>query len=623
MAITPLNIFPKFPPPKASTTKKATTTPAPTTTVPDWIPDPVPYEAPYSAPEQYPQLPDTTSFIPDSALPGYVAPTPHRTPFQGAAEASDAVMGGLTDYGIAIGKGFIDTPREFASLGNHVGKALSDNPIGNFIAKEIVRPLLHPKPSYAGAALDEGVRQRAFTKPTNTAQQLGFGTAKVIEAVALPSAIGITAPTRVATSAGAYPYLVSLFERVAFSAGMSGAITAYQTGGNDAKAVKTSAMIGAAFPLLGEAVRGLGYLGKAVFNTTASGLSGSPTRAYDRAYNRPVQMRAAIDEMAKDQAGGPQKVYDYTQEAIKTVDEAQKAAYQIEMAKLRAQGLPDLPIDGLKADVSQTIQDIAKVDITDDGIAFTKKTKLPQNMLDDLDELWGRVNGWDQGQGAAGTNALDLNDMKQVVRSYYKPTGSGTSDVRVFNKIVTVIANQIDDQATSQAPELGAINGRYSAIQETLDSLNDEFGKNKNTTTVMRKLLNIFNPKSEVYAPLVDELGQKQADKLLDDIAGLTLSRWTPEGLGKYLTTNQVVNRAAKVGAGGATVGAGLLANAIPAVAHALPEIGLGLAMASPRIWGTVNTIAGQVAPAAAKVLSAAGPGIASQIAQATSKKKK
>jgi hypothetical protein len=93
----------------------------------------------------------------------------------------------------------------------------------------------------------------------------------------------------------------------------------------------------------------------------------------------------------------------------------------------------------------------------------------------------------------------------------------------------------------------------------------------------------------------VEQLGEKAGKDLMSDIAGVTMSKWTPEGLGKYFTSFL----------GGAEV---LHAISNPASLVTLPATALA---ASPRVVGGIATNLGKIAqkeiPTAVKAIGQVG----------------
>jgi len=97
-----------------------------------------------------------------------------------------------SDLSIGGVKGAVDIPREAASLGSNIGNALSNHPAVQQFTDSILKPILqkiltpdqmasvHNTLSQLQGGLQGGTEQ-TYTKPDNTAQNIGYGAEKVGE----------------------------------------------------------------------------------------------------------------------------------------------------------------------------------------------------------------------------------------------------------------------------------------------------------------------------------------------------------------------------------------------------------------------------------------------------------
>lgn len=327
--------------------------------------------------------------------------------------------------------------------------------------------------------------------------------------------------------------------------------------------------VGAGIPLAVEAVKGAGFIAKEVAKHTASALSGVPKDAIEEAFKNPDAVQVAIRTAAQDGEGAAQKVYQNAVDALDTLKTARSSAYEENLAKVP--GVADKPMGtaGVKTVFTTTMKDFGA---TGGGrsIDFTN-VALDDVHLNKLDKLQTRIYGW------TDTTPTGLNRLRQVIDSYKLGGINLGSSEKKFNSIVTALRSNLSEYVGSRVPQIAEMNKRYAAESEVIDNITKQLKLNSaDPNTALRKLLNVFNPKSQVYRPVVEQLGEKGAHDLMADIAGLTMSKWTPDGIAKYLDT---------------ALGAGALLH--PAL---IPEAIPVAAMSSPRIVGETVTAAGKIA---------------------------
>jgi hypothetical protein len=328
--------------------------------------------------------------------------------------------------------------------------------------------------------------------------------------------------------------------------------------------------IGGGIPLAVAATKGVGFIAKEVAKHTSSALSGVPKAAIEEAFSNPLAVQRAMRTAATDSEGAAQKILADAQDALDSLTQARKAVYEANLAKVPAEASSGkLSTLGVKQTFTKTLKQFG-AEGSGRGITFTN-VALDDAHISKLQKLQDRIYSW------TDTSPVGLNRLKQVVRSYELGGVNLGSSEKKFNAIVKTLEANIGDYVGDRVPEIGRMNRQYRAESEVIDNIVSQLKTNaKDQNTPLRKLLNVFNPKSEVYRPVVRQLGAQGAKNLMADIAGLTMAKWTPEGIAKYLD----------VAFGGA------------ALVHpaSWPGIATTLLAGSPRVVGEVTTAAGRIA---------------------------
>ncbi len=358
-------------------------------------------------------------------------------------------------------------------------------------------------------------------------------------------------------------------------------------------------IVGGSIPLAAEAAKGLGFIAKQVAKYTASGLSGTPVAAIEEAFKNPEAVQKAIRTAAQDPESSAQKILGNAQDAMANLKKARAGAYQEGLAQLEKDsmytkngqlyinreltpaeaaktkgyvpgtkiGVPtNLTTSGVKNVFTTTLKDFGATG-GGKGLDFTN-VALDDSHLAKLDKLQQRIYDW------TDTTPQGLNRLRQVIDSYKVGGINLGSSESKFNKIIGDLRTNLSSYVGERVPQIQEMNNKYTAESKVIDNINNQLKLNsKDPNTALRKLLNVFNPKSVVYKPIVEQLGQKGARNLMSDIAGLTMSKWTPEGLAKYFDLS------------GATAAAVLHPGALVAAP-----------LASPRVVGEVTTGLGKVA---------------------------
>lgn len=527
----------------------------------------------------------------------------------------------IANFGLGALKGVVNTASNLTGM---VSQGLDK------IASPIVKMTTGHSDQFAGSGDPRNIIPKNAYTPTNTPQKLGFGAEQIAEffipvggeAKLLKTADAAIETAKVAklikagkTAEEALQLAKSskaigaakLAVKSASSAVTNAAVTAAQTGSGEQ--TKNAGLIGAVLPVAGKAVSLFGTAAKKIAQTLSSGLSGVPVDAMEYALKNPKTVSEAITKAAQDVEMGPQKVYEQAKEALTNIKDARKIAYRKNLTEVentimqnrngqwyvkRIPNAEDAKLPGYKGGEAwiptnlstKGLKDVTTRTLKEFGIAAKGqeldfvKTALPKSYTKEIKELVGRIYKWPD------NSPLGMDDLREVVDSYYKSSLSPSKADREFNAIVQSMKENISSYTGERIPQISKMNAEYSkdskVIREIIDNLNFE---SKTPQTSMRKLMNVFSPKGEVYRQVVKNLGDKGAKDLMATIAGTLFSKWTPEGLGKYLTS--II--------GGE---AGLAAFANPAALATIPTTA---AAASPRVIGRTLTNIGKVTEKLAK----------------------
>lgn len=480
--------------------------------------------------------------------------------------------------------------------------------------------------------------------PKNTGEKIGFGAEKVGEFL-IPG--GAEADTANLANKGVDALKIGeksaaalkLASKAGISAVSNAAVTTAQ--GGSGKDVENAGLLGAAFPVAGFVAKGLGRVGGAIAEHLASTLSGVPKAAIKHAIENPEAVQKAIKIAATDGEGATQKIYQNAVDALDNLKQARNEAYQTSLTNLEKdlkvikgeggssdklfvkKGVPDesysrvskifktaesdlesqgyvhtdLNTSGIKKVFTTTAKDFGAEGGGKGGLDFTN-VALDDAHISKLQKLQDRIYNW------TDTTPTGINKLRQVVDSY-KVGGIklGSSESK-FNKIIGDLRTNLSNYVGERVPQIAKMNKEYATSSEVIDNIRNQLKiGSADPNTALRKLVNVFNPKSSLYKPVVDQLGEKAGKDLMSDIAGLTMSKWTPEGVGKYLATLEG--------------GAALIhpAAAVAAVPTAI--------LSSPRVVGELATRASKIAKnkAAQRVGSAAIRTGKAMIVRATRKK--
>lgn len=418
-----------------------------------------------------------------------------------------------------------------------------------------------------------------MTKPKNLGENIGFGAERVAEFL-VPSS-KVVQGTKAAEAAvmgsrlarsGQAGRAVASIGRFAVRPVVEGAVVGGQTALQEGELndnVKNAAAFGAAAPVAGTVLRLGGKVANTVVKQLASRMSGVPLDAIDQAIKNPTVVRQTIRTAAKEGEEAPMRIYRQAKDALGELKSARSAAYEEVLATVPQQ------VDGLTVDAVRNAAKRAmrKIGLTTKGktLDLSRRPSLDGTNLQKLNDL---VNSWDD------VTPLGMNQLDQEVRGFLKGgVNLGPADKR-FNLIVNRVRDSIKAQLEKHVPEVAGMNREYAAASRVIDDIERQLSlKNQNPQAALRKLVNVLNPRSEIYRPVVRELGERAGVDLMSEIAGLLMSKWTPSGLSSYFGPLL----------GGASLGGAVFGN--PGSIAALPAV---IAGSSPRIVGAAATAAGR-----------------------------
>lgn len=500
------------------------------------------------------------------------------------------------DFGLAVGalKGLGSTLSTLGEIGsmpfNPVIKATGGNKV---------------KIGDTEKALEKMGAKNALT-PTTPLQKTGFVAEQVGEFFVPGGAVAkgakgtqLAAGSSKVASLSSKAKIIGKGSKVLGEGISAGGVSLAQTG--DVEEARNSALAGAVgVPLFSAAAKGVGWIGKEAIEMVSSALSGVPKGAIEHIIKNPDAVAPFIRKAA-DTPEAEKEVLEKAEDAFNLLKKARRDGYRANAQKLadetyttkggklyvkKADELSpgkeifvptDLSLKGLKDTATKTLKDFgigAKGKVLD----FTKSA-LPRAYNKNLKEIVDRVYAWDD------FSPQGIDDLREIVSNYREGGINPSSAAKKFNAIVDTMTSNVSGYVGGRVPQVAKMNSEYASQSKVLDKMYTEIFQGKDSGK-LRRLMNAFNPKSTLHKELLQELGEKTGKDLLSDIAGVTVSRWTPEYLAKFFSSSM---------AGGATLG-GVLN---PKLLATLPVVA---AMSSPKVVGKVAQTVGKVAPVVGKV---------------------
>jgi len=218
-----------------------------------------------------------------------------------------------------------------------------------------------------------------------------------------------------------------------------------------------------------------------------------------------------------------------------------------------------------------------------------KGKSISRSTTGTLKNIMDIVDDWKTSNPAEFHTPEGLDALKKAIGDIRDSTEFSTPSRAVADNVYNAVKNQI----VKQAPEYGKVMKGYEAATKQVRELEKglSLGKKASTDTALRKLQSVMRNNANTNygnrVKMAETLEKAGAGTLMDQLAGQSLSSWTPRGLGPLQA--------------GTTAVAGFGLN--PAIFAMLP-------FQSPRLMGEAAYYAGK----AAKPAMAAGR-VASRVA--------
>ncbi len=497
------------------------------------------------------------------------------------------------EAGAGFVKSFTDVPREFAELGSKIGSFASD-------AVDKSRNVQRAE-SPASRVFKKGASGTKFSRPTNPSQKAGFAAGEIAQLLTpAGEAKGAAIAGKLAKTLGGSERVINFASKLgglSLNSLVQGGIATVQSGSPKEGAIVAGTNLAAA-PIL----YGAGKIASGIAKTASSAFGGVPKEALEKAFRDPNAVRQAIAFAVDAGDDAMPQILEKTTGALDELQDLRSAAYKANLEDVIGSKVDDLSLSGARESLEGTLSKY-RIDISGKGIVDATKSKLPSKFQGSLQELADELNNWeDVSPVGMDTLITRLQNLKQ------EGTANG---VRQFNKIIDDVGDDLGKYVTDKVPAIAKLRGDYAKQSKLINEIREELLNGKDSTSI-RKLANIFSPNNSQYRKIVNELGEKTGKDLMADIAGVILSKGTPNGLGKYLSML------------GATAGGAGFATTLPGIgpAGALASVGTAALAGSPRAAGEIAAAAGRAAPAAPGAIRAAAGFIGKTIDALTGRKK-
>lgn len=442
------------------------------------------------------------------------------------SDMAQDILGGVTSFDTGYSAGF---GRKLGGLLNAIGSypvdraaealGVENAPTFQERYNEIVNPALQAQEEFS-------------TENPMTATAL-----KVGGAIASPiNKLGASLLTKPASALG----------KIATGAGVGG-VTGSVYGAGRAESLKelpqtiiedvtTGSVVGGAIPAAGQALSGLGRLGRELIGVT----TGTGARSIEQAYKAGQR---GSNTFLQNMRGSANKtdVVDAARDELNKLRIAKNAEYAKNIEAIKTDKTT-LDLQG----VINKLQDIKK-DYNVGG--FSKAGKSTQKAIDEVSDIVNDFAKKPEIHTAEGFDAL-----KQRIYDITFPV-----EERQANSIVKQVGNAVKNEINKQAPTYAKTMREYTEASNNIRELENALSlkEGKSVDTALRKLQSAFrNNVASNYGTRGDLVEKLGGDELADAIAGQNLSDFMPRGL---------VGRIAG--------GAGLYAQNIPAILSSSPRL--------------------------------------------------
>jgi hypothetical protein len=151
------------------------------------------------------------------------------------------------------------------------------------------------------------------------------------------------------------------------------------------------------------------------------------------------------------------------------------------------------------------------------------RTPLDQSQVSALNNIKGVIDDW------GDNTAAGFDSLKQNIDNFYK----GSKDSRQYDSVITQLRNKVKSEIIKAVPEYEKITKDYSKFVKLENEISSalSLGDNKSIDTAARKLLSTMRENFEVRNRFVKHLENIGGQKLLDQLAGVTMQSYVPKGL--------------------------------------------------------------------------------------------
>lgn len=252
--------------------------------------------------------------------------------------------------------------------------------------------------------------------------------------------------------------------------------------------------------------------------------------------------------------------------ALQTIKDGMKRDYVDRLDKLKT-NTTQLDINPVKANLGQLQKDYNITRNSKGEFDFSRST-LDRNSYTDVENIIKTVEDWGNAPGDLTPRGMDI--LKRKLDDFY----SENKNSRGF---VTSLKNTVKDTIGGQVPEYKTMLGNYEKTSSQIDEIEKalSLGKKSGADTAIRKLLTSLKENNEFRGTLIKQLDEANGGSLSSQLAAHNLKSWTPTSF----------------------MGKAVDIAAISGLMYALsPKLGVGVAMASPKVVGELAYTLGKLA---------------------------
>lgn len=208
-------------------------------------------------------------------------------------------------------------------------------------------------------------------------------------------------------------------------------------------------------------------------------------------------------------------------------------------------------------------------------LSFTDST-LTNTDQNNLKQAFNTINNW------KNTSVKGMDNLRQAIGNLmdeFSLTGNTRANV-VLGNVKDDLVKSVENNANGYKKILSQYSQKTQTVRNLLKEL--QLSGQAKPSTQLNNVLKIFKKDPSVIATVKKTMGEKDAEKFLNDISGAVLSDWIPTG-----KMGNTIRTLLDVGGAGAAVATG----------HPLIAAGTvgALGAASPKIAGKAATTAGKL----------------------------